>query len=87
MHGCMKRRFSTYKNASKILYGGKFKVILKTSQIYCLWADSNNLMKKRHRYYSVFRSVARTLLKQQSCVLAQYIFICMTVMFRDILTL
>jgi hypothetical protein len=45
MHGCVKRRFATHQNASKILLGGKFKIMLKTSQICCLWPDSNNWIK------------------------------------------
>jgi hypothetical protein len=76
MHGCMKGRFATYKNASKILFEAKFKVMLKTNRICCLWADSNSLIKKRHRYCSAFRSVATTVLKQHGCAIAQ----CMTVL-------
>ena len=67
MHGCLKRRFETYQNASKILLGGKFKIMLKTSQICCLWSDSNSLIKKRHFFYSVDRKMSTTTQTREIC--------------------
>jgi hypothetical protein len=75
MHGCLKRRFATHPNASKILFGCKFKMMLKTSQICCLWADGKSLIKKRHIYYRDDRRVAITLLKRESCSIAQSTFL------------
>lgn len=71
MHGCVKRRFATHQNASKILFGGAFKIMLVTMQTCCIWADSNSLIKRRHLYYGVYRRATANLLKQESCALAQ----------------
>ena len=56
--------------------------MLKTSQICCLWADSNSLIKKHHVYWSADRksvynsAVSTILLKLESCATAHSKFLC-----------
>jgi len=41
--------------------------MLKTSQICCLWSDSNSLIKKRHFFYSVDRKMSTTTQTREIC--------------------